>query len=382
MDRSLAATSLLLDLGDVFTKGMVQGPDGLRRFRYPSVVSHRLIESGRDRAELSLEREQRDPMPPGFVPGRYPRTRSYPGAERVLAEARPVPGARFAGWLATKYGADRQLLGHHPSPENVEALIRKAFLESGARQGRARLILVVDPSGAKAEALHRYAAQAPHRVEIAVHSLRKTRRRHIDLTVDCEVLDSAACAVASLPRASRPPGVERVLVVDVGYLRSKLAILSAEGLELLRERPGLGVADCVRRLLRDGRERGLVEDELAIASALERSERSIEIAGRRFDLGTSFQAARQELLRELEREVREALLEHFGRRGEPCRSVAVVGGGAAVLGQGLTAALEGDDSVTDRVWVTPDPAFLLLEGARRMVFPSGNRQKPREVSRV
>lgn len=383
MDRSSATWTLLLDLGDVFTKGVVVGPEGVRRFRFPSVVSRRLMERGRERTELLLDGERSWPAPVDFEPRRYPRTRSYPGAARVLEEARPVAGARFAGWLAAKYGADRELLGTQPTEHNVEALVRKALLTAGIGRGRVRLVLVVDPAGPKAHAIHRYAESSPHRVEIEVHQLRRNATRRVDVTVACEVLDAAACAAEVLPRRISPANVGWLLVVDVGYLRAKLAVLSPTGCDQQRQLPGHGVSDCVHRLLRDGAEQGLVEDELAVMRALERSKDTIEVADRRFDVGASFEASRLDLEHDLARVVRAALLDHFDRRGEPCRAVAIVGGGAAIAGEGLAATLRDDGLGVDETWVARAPGYLLVEGAIRIQSREGKRAKrKREVSRV
>lgn len=382
MDRATTSLTLFVDLGDVFTKVLASSGEGSRRFRQPSVVSHRLMEQAGDQTELLLADEDRWPAPAGFDPERYPRTRSYPGAARVLEEARPVPGARFAGWTATKYGADRQLLGRHPTVENVEALARKALLSARAGGGQTTMVLVVDGAGAKARAVRRYASGSPHHVTMTVRKLRDDKARRMDVTVDHVLLDWVACAVEALPARLDPAEIGRLLLVDVGYERAKLAIVSGEGCEHQSELPGLGASDCVRRLVRDGRERGLVEDELALMRALERSHRDIEVAGRRFDVGAAFDVARRELHRELHREVRATLLDHYGRRAEPCRAVAVMGGGAAVVGEALAASLRDAELGIRAAWVAPDPGFLLVEGARRLHGRMDSRAKEREVSRV
>jgi hypothetical protein len=119
-------------------------------------------------------------------------------------------------------------------------------------------------------------------------------------------------------------------------------------------------------VLRDGQDQGLVADEFAVVRALESArEHAIAIAGRRFDIRAPLESARRALEEELTRNVRRLLLEHYERCGESCEAAAIIGGGAASIGAGLAARLEASELGLRRVWVTPDPSFLLTNGARQ-----------------
>jgi hypothetical protein len=156
----------------------------------------------------------------------------------------------------------------------------------------------------------------------------------------------------------------RLLLIDVGHFRTKFALLSENGCELQSELE-LGSADCVRRVLRDGQDRGLVADEFAVVRALEVvRENAISVNGRRVDVGAPLESARRALEEELVRAVHRLLLEQYERSGESCQAAAVIGGGAASLGASLAARLEASAIGLRTVWVSPDPNFLLVEGAR------------------
>lgn len=361
---------LLLDLGDVLTKGLALLPTGgTKRIRFPSVVARRLLEGeGEGEGETSqlLLRDDELPRPVGFDPRRYPRTRSYPGAASLLEQAEPAPNPRFAGWLATRCGADRQLLGLHPTAANVDALVRKALLSVPTRGCRTAEVLLVVDLGAKSRTLLRYAGGSPRTVRMRAFKPGRARPREVVLETRRHVLDAASCAAAALPGALDPAVTGRVLWLDVGYLRTKLAVIAPEGCVEQRLLDGLGVVDCVRRILRDGQEQELVEDELAVMRALERSQATIEIAGRRFDVQRMLGSARRSLVEELVGDARSAIVELYARDAEPCRAVAVTGGGAALVGDATAQGLvEADVGVTES-WVASDPSFFLLEGARRL----------------
>jgi hypothetical protein len=158
-----------------------------------------------------------------------------------------------------------------------------------------------------------------------------------------------------------------VLVVDIGFLRTKLMFLSAEGCEQQLPVLQLGTSDLVRRILRDGQEHGLVEDEFAVIYALERLDgRSLNVGGRRFDVDAELRSARRAVEEELARAGQSALVRYFQRRSHTCRTVAIIGGGVHLLGQGLKDRLEAAQLGIDTVWLAQDPNFLLVEGALRL----------------
>jgi hypothetical protein len=49
-----------------------------------------------------------------------------------------------------------------------------------------------------------------------------------------------------------------------------------------------------------------------------------------------------------------------------CRAVAVVGGGAAIVGEGLAARLEASDLGLSAAWVAEDTRYVLVDGAARL----------------
>jgi hypothetical protein len=168
-----------------------------------------------------------------------------------------------------------------------------------------------------------------------------------------------------LPTALAPEAQGAVLAIDVGFLRTKLAILTPDGCESQEAIERLGTSDLVQRILRDGQEQGPVEDEFAVIDALERGDDgALVVAGRRFDVAATLQSAGRALEEEIVRAARRASLAHFERTGMPCRAAVLMGGGALVLGSGVKARLEKHD--VDSVWLCPEPSWLLVEGARNL----------------
>jgi len=353
---------LYLDLGDFMTKCVAIRDGRSRRLRFPSVVAKRLVseeDDDADHGDLLLAEPRAMPRLSDFDPQRYPRARSYPRQHAHLKEIEPVRGARFAGQLAVALGADRELLGNAPSDANVDALVRKALLLVAAENDEAELVFIVD-IGSKAEAIERWAARSPAVMQFVRHRP-KTKATRVRIRLRSSVVEAASCAAAFLPKAE----AGGVLLVDVGYLRTKLAFLSPEGCELQREIEGLGVIDCVRTVLRDEQEHGLFEDEYAIAHALERSLETIEVAGRRFEIAASVERARATLEQELTRAVERSLREVYERRGRVCKAIAVVGGGSAIVAKGLRGRLQDSNLGVDLLQASSDP-FCLIEGARKL----------------
>ncbi|MDH5672159.1 MAG: hypothetical protein OEZ06_08420 [Myxococcales bacterium] len=362
------ATDLYLDLGDLLTKGLVCDSRRAKRLRYPSVVAHRLLDERGDGGELLIDAQRELTRLEDFDPDSYRRTRSYPRAAQQLQAADPVAGARFAGWLAARLGADRELLGSHPSQDNIDALVRKALMQataSGFTLSKLRVILLVD-HGAKTDAIMAYGRERKD-VVLAQHRVGGEEVTRLKLSLDFEVLDSAPCALAGLGDRFDLPA--RLLIVDIGYLRSKLVIFGPAGCEFQGEARDLGVSDCVRRLMRDEQEHGLVEDELAVVRALEHSQQTIEVAGRRFPIEATLDKARRGLSEELAQEVKRTLLSHYGRHPEPIGTVALIGGGAPLVGRQLASALGDLDLGLDTIHVEPKPNHLLIDGARRSERP-------------
>ncbi len=360
--------TLYLDLGDLMTKGIATGAKLRDRFRFPSVVARELL---RDRTAavggLLLDESKQLPRLADFDARQYPRARSFPGGTEFVSKVSALPtvrGARFAGWLAAGYGLDRELLALAPTADNIDALVHKAVLVAGTGdEGRAEVAvtLVID-LGPKSTALQEYAVAGPHRSTIAVRSYRSFEPRRVEMSVRAQIVDAAACAYRGVPLAWRETG--RVLVADIGYLRTKLSIVSREGCEAQTECDGLGAADCVRRVLRDAQEQGLVEDELAVIRALERGRGgTIEVEGRTFDVRAALTAAQQALGQEVAQAVARFVSERFRLAGTSCRRVALIGGGAALAGACVVAELARLDLGLES-WVAERPAFLLVEGAR------------------
>ncbi len=362
--------TLLLDLGDVFTKGLAIGPLGRRRLRFPSVVARRLLTRAPEPAELLLEGQPELLRPTDFDPSDYRRTRSYPGAAaflenfRVQAETR---GARYAGWQAATYGADRQVLGTDPGRDNLDALLHKALILARPMLEREVEIVFLVDSGPKAHAIQRYAEQLPPRVTFDVRSVRDRTPRRVELALAARLLDAAACAARVLPGEF---SAEAVLLADIGYFRTKLSVIAREGCQHQEQLDGWGVGTCVQRILRDEQEHGLVEDEFAVMRALERSVGGrLRVADREFDVTHSLGRAGDALALELGQAARRVALHYYGRRGDACRRVAIIGGGAAVVGPKLAANLARAGCGLENHWTTPDTGFLLLQGAELALQP-------------
>jgi hypothetical protein len=370
-----AALRLYLDLGDLFTKAVVVDPPRHKKLRFPSAVAHRLLDAPNAATELLIDEQRPLQRPIGFDAAQYVRTRSYPGAEAVLGQVRdqaPVTGARYAGWQAATFGADREVLGTHPTAQNVDALVHKALILTKAASGRDVQVVFVLDAGAKAETILRYAQQSPRTAAFEVRSLQQPEPRRVELNVRSRVVDAADCAAAALPSHCSLQELERLLVIDIGYLRTKLTIVSTQGCEHQEQLDSLGVSDCINRILRDGQDRGLVEDEFAVIHALEKSAPSaLEVAGRWFEVTEPLRRAREGLEQELERAARRMLLGYFGRRAQLCRGAIVLGGGAALVGAGLIARLRASDVGLSHTWAATDPSFFLLEGAEQL--ESGTR---------
>lgn len=336
--------------------------------RFPSVVAHDLLDEDSAAGRLLLYAEKELPRPSGFDPASHGRLRSYPGKKEELAKARarghPAAGARFAGRLAVLYGSDRVTLGERGDEDNVDALVHKVLLKTGSGVRRVEIDYVVD-GGPKSASIERYAA-IPRDVEMMRWTFARPEPERLALRVTGRVVDSAACAVAALPAELSLERLGCALVVDIGYVRTKLAVVTPEGCAHQEELDGLGFSDCVRRILRDGQDDGLVADEFAVIWALERSRRTIDVAGRTYDVQAMLEAARGALVDELGRAVRRVLMAHFGRSAASCRAVAILGGGAVALGEALEAHLRGLELGLETIWVSRDPGFALVEGAQKL----------------
>ncbi len=358
---------VVVDLGDALTKGVAVSVAGeMRRFRFPSVVARRLLEktSGGTTGELVLD--DAGPLRPSDFDARgYPRGRSYPGAALTRGRVLAPPRARFAGWMATTMGADRQLLGLYPSDENIEALVNKAFLELSVGKASVRLVFVVD-GGRKLPATQRYVDATPRHVRFLSWSAGRDEPSRVELAVRGEIVDAPNAARAMLPAQPMLADPERVLVVDIGYLRTKLAVLSEHGCDHQEEIEDVGVADCVRRVLRDGQELGLIEDEFAVIKALEQSQELVQIAGRRYEVAQILDSARRGLEQEVTRAVERLMRAQSARLGTPIRSVMLIGGGSAVVGGAIRDGLRASKLGLRRVLVARDPSYFLAEGAARL----------------
>lgn len=379
-----ASLRLFLDLGDILTKGIAVRRGRSRRFVFPSVVARRLLggaqrssalgcDGGARRTDLLLDNQENLLRLADFEPDKYPRTRSYPREDACRDEIQAVPRARYAGRLAVALGADRQLLGRHPTEENIDALVHRAFFRSAEGCRTAEVIFVLD-TGAKAQAILRYAEASPRSTAFLKWKIRRPQPLLVQLRMRGRVVDAADCAAAALPPGVSLQQVRQLLLLDIGYLRTKLAIMSTDGCEHQEQLDGLGVSDCIRRILRDGQEQELVEDEYAVIKALERSHRTIEVAGRRFDIGSILESARRGVEEELARAAKRAITGHYGKSSDACKVVAIIGGGAAVIGKGVEARIKELGVGLDTAWITGDTRFFLLEGARSI-----NRRKSQLV---
>ena len=355
-----ADLTLFLDLGSLFTKARCTGRRA-RRFRFPSVMAHELLDESAARGRLLLSGADL-PRSETFDPARHPRLRSYPGKREELAAARarghPAKGARFAGRMAALYGADRVTLGERPTEDVVDALVHKALLKSASGCRRVEVVYAVD-EGPLAAAVERYAA-SPRRIEMLRWTFDRDEPEPMRLEVTGRVVDAATCIAAALPERAG-----RTLALDVGYEKTLVALLDPSGCLRQERLDALGYSDCVRRVLRDGQEQELIEDELAVIWALERADRVIDIAGRRFDVGAMVDRAADALVGEVVRAARRVLLEEFGRSAEPCRAVALTGGGSAALGDSLEARLRELDVGLETVVRAPEPSYVVVDGATR-----------------
>jgi hypothetical protein len=403
---------LVLDLGDVLTKGIAIEDGRERRLRFPSFVAHRLLDGPNESSNLLIDPTASLPRSVDFEPRHYPRMRSYPAGRSFLeavrarshgssesglsdslslAHDRPFPSvlaskpdrtraqARFAGWLAAAYGADRQPLGTHPSLVNIEALVRKAFIlltAGGDRSASAEVDFILD-IGPKAETILEYVRAAPHEFTIAVESFGRHPPRRVEIQLEADVLDAPDCALSALPEALRSAVRRGILLIDVGYMRTKLAVLSEDGCDHQEQLIDLGVADCVRRILRDEQEQDLIEDELAVMRALERSSSgSVQIGGRRFDIGHTLANAQRAMEEEIARASARVIVERYNNSGRSCAAVAIFGGGAAMIGKGLAARIQSTVRL-EQTWITTED-FLLVNGAssnvRRSLLTAGAGQ--------
>jgi hypothetical protein len=358
--------SLFIDLGDAFTKGVALVGARSRQFRFPSVVATRLLSGGAEMTELSLDGDDAIPRPVAFAAERFPRTRSYPRSAAFVKQVRqqpPASGARFAGRIAALYGADRRLLGRAATPDVVEALVHKAIILSHAEECSEADVTFVLDAGAKGAAIELYAAE-PHTVSLELHSYKRNEPRRLRLNVRASVIDAPKCLLAALPGELVPRGDGALLTVDIGFLRTKLSVLSSDGCEHQEEIDALGTSLLVQRILRDGQDQGLVEDEFAVIRALEETGGAIiEVAGRRFEVGEALRSGLRSFEQELGSVVERAIYEHFRRRGQSVRALAISGGGSVLAGPGLGQRIERAGLGLGAVWVAPDPSFLLVEGA-------------------
>lgn len=283
----------------------------------------------------------------------------------------PAAGARFAGRLAVLYGEDRVTLGERANQDNVDALVHKALLKVGSGVQTVEIVYVVD-SGPKSASIERYST-TPRDVEMLRWTFTSPEPERLAFRVTGRIVDAAACAAAALPDEFPFERLGRALVIDIGYVRTKLAIVTPEGCEHQEELDGLGFSDCVRRILRDGQDQGLVADEFAVIWALERSRQTIELSGRVFDVRAMLESARGALVQELGRSVRRLLSRHFGRVAVGCSAVVILGGGAVVLGKHLASELRTLGLGLETIWVPPDPGFTLLQGARKLASTRASR---------
>jgi hypothetical protein len=367
-----ASPSLLvfLDLGDAFSKALAVGDARRERVRYPSVVASRLLSSGDDMTQLRFDESEPLPRLAEFDPARFPRWRSYPRAESFVERASRSPpgaGARFAGEIAAIYGADRRLLGHDPSQQTIDALVHKALiLLCKGERCDAEVVLIVD-SGQKARRIQRYAEAPPRSASVELRTVGRKARRQLELRFLTRVVDAADCLAAAAPASLGIAPESPWLAIDIGFLRTKLAIVSAEGCEHQEQLEGVGTSALVGRILRDEQEQGLVEDEFALILALEGAEQgSISVSGRRFSISRPLVSVGRELVDDLTRGAERVIVEHYQRRGEACRAVAILGGGAAWLGEALEQRLTQANLGLARIWASAEPSFLLAEGARKL----------------
>ncbi len=351
-------SQLVIDLGDLFTKGIAQLGSVRRRLRFPSVIARRLATANAELTDLTLG-EADVFRPEGFDPGQHGRARSYPEGQAFRRAVHTVAHSRYVGWQAVAHGSDRQLLGIHPTEDNIEALFRKALLLGEIDGDRVDTAFVVGTDEVAA-AVARYVAKGPRTDRFLAWTAGSPDPRRVEVEIHFRVVDWAACAFAALPPNLRG---SRFAVVDIGYRRTKFAILSDRGCEHQADLAAVGVSDCVHRILRDEQEQGLVEDEFAVIRALERSQTVIDVAGRRFDVRRSLDDARRALEQDLAGALDRALRADFERALLPCSTIALIGGGAQVVGSALATRIKAMRLGVDQVWVCPDSRFFLSEGA-------------------
>lgn len=365
-----ASFNLFLDLGDIFSKALAEGDVRRAAVRYPSVIAHTLLSGGREMEALVLDDELVLPRLSDFDSRQYPRTRSFRGSDdfvRFVKNRPTVQQPRFAGGIAAVYGADRLLLGKHPTTENVDALVKKAFLLIVSKdRAEADVVFVID-TGTKADAVLRYVEARTFEYAIEIQNYRQRTSRKMYITASVRCVDAMACARAVLPPEVATERVGRTLIIDIGYLRTKFAIVSETACEHQQQVDGLGVSDCVHRILRDGQEQGLVEDEFAIVRALETCRpESLQIAGRRFDVRRILDSSRASLRDEIVRVGRRIALDHLARSGDNVRALAIIGGGASLIGDALAERLKAELGFR-AAWIAAPDDQVLLRGARRIV---------------
>jgi hypothetical protein len=320
---------LYLDLGDAYTKALYVHGGSVRRLRIPSVVASRMQPCPGDAEALDRER-------------------AFIGATAVLREARsgahPLRGARLAGCIAAALGADRRGAMEDGTPDGVEALLHRVLAVARA-EGEVEVVWIVD-TGVKAQALQRWAGSLPGPRTIRWWSMLARCQTECRLSLRTRVVDAADCAVAALPHAMRPEQVARILVLDIGSMRSRLALVSADGCEHLQE-VAMGAGSCVPLRWQNGS--GPASGQQAM--------------GRRG--GDAEGAGASALEVELDRAVRKMVFGHFERSGNLCKHAAIVGGGAPVIGRALAGTLRVGAGLS-QVWVASEPDFLLVDGARRL----------------
>lgn len=359
--------TLFLDLGDLFTKGLAVAAGRARRLRFPSAVARTLLRPDSPPTDNDLVLGEGPLRPTGFEAASHPRAESYQGAPQFLREARGRLHGNVAlcGWLAAAYGADREVLGLSPTAENVALLAQKALLLAAPASGTVQVVLLVD-SGAKASLITEHARALEGQVDLCARCLRHDASRRVRIEVHARVADAPGCAASFVRQDPVLQGVSRLVLLDVGYFRTKLAVVSSDlGCELQSEQPDLGMVDCIRRVLRDSQDQGLVADEYAVVRALESQRDFVRLCGRRFDIGAVFASAAADLAQSIARVVRTDLLAHYSRSGRTCQAAAILGGGAAQVGEQLAAALQQEKLGLSTIRVTSEPSFALVEGARQ-----------------
>ncbi|MBI5481360.1 MAG: hypothetical protein HY906_21050 [Deltaproteobacteria bacterium] len=367
---------LYLDLGDLFTKGLFVTAQGrARRLRFPSAVAHTLLRPDAPPTDddLVLGEGEAPLRPEGFEPTAHPRAASYRGGPQFLREAsgRLGGGVALCGWLAAAYGADREVLGQHPTPENVALLTQKALLLCAPPTAPLELVLLVD-SGTKARLIAEHARALTGAVTLAGGSLRRDAPRQLRLQVRAQVADAPSCAAAFAHQDPALAGIDRLVLLDVGYFRTKIAIVTTDlGCELQVEQPDLGLIDCVRRVIRDSQDQGLVGDEYAIVRALELRRDVVRLAGRSFAVGPVLDAAAIDLAESVARAAKSNVLGHYNRSGRTCQAGFILGGGAAFIGARLAEQLQRAHLSLSTTRVTSEPSFALVEGARHLGAETG-----------